>query len=63
MARLDETNHFFSPVQGAHHAVNTVAGKAVNPPHAPVIEALDEIIVGCLCQGSNMESLLGNWAT
>ena len=41
----------FGPLQRAEHAVDAVAGIAVDPPHAPLVKALDEEIADGLGHG------------
>ncbi len=44
VAGLDELDLALGPAQGAHDPVDAVAGKAEDPPDAPVVESLDEKI-------------------
>ncbi len=44
VARLDELDLALGAVQGAEHAVDAVAGVAVDPPHTPGVEPLDHEI-------------------
>ena len=51
MPHLDEFDLALGPLQRAKHAVDAVARIAVDPPHAPLVKALDKEIADGLGHG------------
>jgi hypothetical protein len=48
VARLDELDGVLMTPESAQDAVDSVAGIAVDPLHAPLVESLEHEIGGCL---------------